>query len=93
MARNFIETIDLSIVMRELPCLERLDLSQNIIVSLLPEPEMNMEETLVTNTSLKRLLLSRNLLKDFRPAARLHLPGLEVLTLFGNYIDIETEDR
>ena len=79
--------IDLITVMTAFPALERLDLSQNKIETLLTDTS-----TTFTNGTLRRLLLSRNHLTDLTQLANLSFTGLEVLTLFGNYIDIDSQE-
>lgn len=86
--RNKLANIDLVSVLRALPCLERLDLSQNMLENLVQPGQAPSEG--YQNQNLKRLLLSRNLLTDLRPLAGVVLSSLQVLTLFGNYLDLPT---
>ena len=66
LARNKLTHVDLSEILAALPNLERLDLSQNLIVTLVKEPANTF-----THANLKRLLLSRNLITDLRQMHRL----------------------
>ena len=88
--RNKLAKIDIAQILTAFPNLERLDLSQNLIDELLPETYQQAD---IVSPNLKRLLMSRNLIRDLRPLCKVCLPHLEVLTLFGNYIDVETSDQ
>ena len=65
LARNRLVNVDLPRILAALPCLERLDLSQNLIETLL-QAESDDTSTIFECHSLTRLLLSRNHLTDLR---------------------------
>ena len=77
LARNRLVNVDLPSILTALPCLERLDLSQNLIETLL-QAEINSDTSIIFECrSLTRLLLSRNHITDLRPLSnKVRLPSL-----------------